>query len=88
MPRIRGDSMPHPGILDPAYDVVQNPPPARNGQIGAALVDGEEATVKRFEKNDIGVVLHPENDSYEPIVFSDGGVSILGVVVAVLRRID
>jgi repressor LexA len=88
MLRIRGDSMLNAGILDRDYVVVQKQNTARNGQIVAALVDGEEATVKRFEKNDIGVVLHPENESYEPMVFSDGGVSILGVVVAVLRLID
>ncbi len=87
MLRIRGDSMLNAGILDRDYVVVQKQETARNGQIVAALVDGEEATVKRFEKNDIGVVLHPENDSYEPMVFS-GGVAILGVVVAVLRRVD
>ena len=87
MLRIRGDSMLNAGILDRDYVVVQKQNTARNGQIVAALVDGEEATVKRFEKNDIGVVLHPENDSYEPMVFSSG-VAILGVVVAVLRRVD
>ena len=87
MLRIRGDSMLNAGILDRDYVVVQKQNTARNGQIVAALVDGEEATVKRFERNDIGVVLHPENDSYEPMVFSSG-VAILGVVVAVLRRVD
>jgi SOS-response transcriptional repressor LexA len=50
------------------------------------LVNGDEATVKRYEKTDIGIVLHPENESYEPMMFTEG-LSILGVVVAVLRRI-
>lgn len=84
---IRGDSMMNAGILDRDYVVVQKQQTARNGQIVAALVDGEEATVKRFERTDTGIVLHPENDSYEPMVYSDG-IDILGVVVAVLRRID
>jgi repressor LexA len=83
---IRGDSMMNAGILDRDYVVVQKQSTARNGQIVAALVNGEEATVKRFEKTDLGVVLHPENESYEPMVFTDG-VAILGVVVAVLRRV-
>ena len=74
------------GILDRDYVVVQKQSTARNGQIVAALVNGEEATVKRFEKTDIGVVLHPENESYEPMLFTDG-VAILGIVVAVLRRV-
>ncbi len=84
---IRGDSMIGAGILDRDYVVVQKQATARKGQIVAALVDGEEATVKRYERTDIGIVLHPENDAYEPMVFTDG-VEILGVVVAVLRRVD
>jgi len=84
---IRGDSMINAGIFDHDYVVVQKQNTARNGQIVAALVGGEEATVKRFEKNDLGIVLHPENDSYEPMTFTEG-VDLLGVVVAVLRRID
>ncbi|MCB1245880.1 MAG: transcriptional repressor LexA [Acidimicrobiia bacterium] len=87
MLRIRGDSMLDAGILDRDYVVVQKQSTARNGQIVAALVDGEEATVKRFERTSTAVVLHPENDAYEPMVFEDG-VDILGVVVAVLRHID
>lgn len=84
---IRGDSMMNAGIFDRDYVVVQKQTTARNGQIVAALVDGEEATVKRFERTDTGIVLHPENEAYEPMVFSEG-IEILGVVVAVLRRID
>lgn len=84
---IRGDSMMNAGIFDRDYVVVQKQKTARNGQIVAALVDSEEATVKRFERTDTGIVLHPENDAYEPMIFSDG-IDILGVVVAVLRRID
>ena len=83
---IRGDSMMNVGIYDRDYVVVQKQSTARNGQIVAALVNGDEATVKRFEKTDLGVVLHPENASYEPMMFTDG-VAILGVVVAVLRRV-
>jgi repressor LexA len=83
---IRGDSMMNVGIFDRDYVVVQKQSTARNGQIVAALVNGEEATVKRFEKTDIGVVLHAENESYGPMMFTDG-LAILGIVVAVLRRV-
>ena len=75
------------GILDRDYVVVQKQQTARNGQIVAALVEGEEATVKTFKRTGNGITLLPANDSYEPMVFTDG-VEILGVVVAVLRRID
>ncbi|MDJ0791004.1 MAG: transcriptional repressor LexA [Acidimicrobiia bacterium] len=87
MLRIRGDSMMNVGIYDHDYVVVQKQPTARNGQIVAALVEGDEATVKTFERTATGVTLHAENDAYEPMAF-EGGIDILGVVVAVLRRID
>lgn len=86
MLRIRGDSMMNAGIFDGDYVVVQKQPTARDGDIVAALIDGEEATVKRFARNADNVVLHPENEAYEPMVFSKD-VDILGVVVAVLRRL-
>ncbi len=86
MLRIRGDSMTGVGIYDGDYVVVQKQSTARSGDIVAALVDGEEATVKTFRRSDTAVTLVPENDAYEPMVFH-GGVEILGVVVAVLRRL-
>lgn len=87
MLKIRGDSMIELGIFDKDFVVVQKQNTARNGQIVAALVDGEEATVKTFQRTANGVTLLPANPSYEPMVFTSG-VEILGVVVAVLRRID
>jgi repressor LexA len=86
MLRIRGDSMMNVGIYDGDYVVVQKQQTARNGQVVAALIDGEEATIKTFHRSDTAVTLTPENDAYEPMIFSDG-VEILGVVVAVLRRL-
>lgn len=74
------------GIFDGDYVVVRSQNTAENGQIVAALVDGEEATVKRFARRNGTVVLIPENPAYEEMVFSDG-VEILGRVVAVLRSI-
>lgn len=86
MLRIRGESMKDVGIYDSDYVVVQKQQTARNGQIVAALVEGEEATVKTFVRTSEGVILQPENEAYEPMVFTNG-VEILGVVVAVLRRL-
>jgi repressor LexA len=86
MLRIRGDSMMNVGIYDKDYVVVQKQSTARNGQIVAALVGGEEATVKTFLRDGSRVTLQPENEAYEPMVF-ESGVDILGVVVAVLRRL-
>lgn len=87
MLKIRGDSMVNAGILDRDYVVVQRQQTARNGQIVAALLDGEEATIKTFQRTATGVTLHPANEEYEPMEFT-GGLEILGIVVAVLRRID
>jgi repressor LexA len=87
MLKIRGDSMIDVGILDRDYVVVQKQQTASNGQIVAALVDGEEATVKTFQRTANGITLIPANDNFEPTVYLDG-IEILGVVVAVLRRID
>jgi len=87
MLKIRGDSMIDLGIFDRDYVVVQKQQTASNGQIVAALVEGEEATVKTFKRTGNGITLLPANENYEPMVFTDG-VEILGVVVAVLRRID
>ncbi|NND84392.1 MAG: transcriptional repressor LexA [Acidimicrobiia bacterium] len=86
MLRVRGDSMVDAGILDGDLVVVRRQPTAENGEIIAALVDGEEATVKHLERRNDAIVLHPANARYEPMVFTDG-VEVLGKVVSVLRSI-
>jgi len=86
MLRVHGDSMIEAGIHDQDYVVVRRQPGAPDGNIVAALIDGEEATVKRLQRMDGRVILKSENPDYPAMVFS-GGVEILGVVVAVLRRV-
>lgn len=86
MLEVHGDSMIDIGILDGDYVVVRRQSHAGDGAIVAALINGEEATVKRFRKLDGRVVLKAENPAYPPMVFSEG-VEILGVVVALMRRI-
>ena len=86
MLRVRGDSMVEAGILDDDYVVVRRQPDAPDGRIIAALIEGEEATVKRLQRMDGRVILKSENPNYPPMVFTEG-VEILGVVVAVLRRV-
>ncbi|VAV92441.1 SOS-response repressor and protease LexA [hydrothermal vent metagenome] len=87
MLRVRGDSMIDVGIFDEDFVVVRRSQTAQNGQLVAALVDGEEATVKRFQRKDGRVTLFAENADYAPMVFTEG-VEILGVVTAVLRRVE
>ena len=86
MLEVRGDSMTGSGILDGDLVVVRSQPRVENGEIAACLVDGEEATVKRLERRDGRVILHSDNPSYEPMVFTSG-VEVLGKVVTVLRRL-
>jgi repressor LexA len=81
---VKGESMIDAAICDGDYVVVRQQPDASNGDIVAALI-GEEATVKTFKRTPGQVWLLPHNPAYEPI---DGNnASILGKVVAVLRRV-
>lgn len=82
---VQGDSMINAGILDGDYVLVRDQDTARNGEIVVALVDGEEATVKRFFKEKDHIRLQPENDYLEPI--NSRNVAILGKVIGVFRRI-
>jgi len=84
---VRGDSMINVGIFDGDYVVVRRQPTANNGQLVAALVGEDEATVKRLRRKDGRVILEAENDAYAPMVFTEG-VEIVGIVVAVLRRVE
>ena len=87
MLHVRGDSMIDAGIYDGDYVVVRRQPEANDGQLVAALVSDEEATVKRLRRKAGRVILEAENPAYAPMVFTEG-VEILGVVVAVLRRVE
>ncbi|MFZ0529909.1 MAG: transcriptional repressor LexA [Propionicimonas sp.] len=81
---VKGDSMIEAAICDGDYVVVRQQPDAINGDIVAALL-GEEATVKTFKRTPGQVWLLPHNPAYSPIDGNDA--SILGKVVAVLRRV-
>jgi repressor LexA len=83
MLEVRGDSMVDAAICSGDYVVVRQEQTAENGDIVAALIDGE-ATVKTFQRKDGHVWLLPHNDAYDPI---DGThATILGKVTTVLRR--
>ncbi len=82
--RVAGDSMIDAAIANDDWVVVRQQPTADNGEIVAAMIDGE-ATVKTFKRKDGHVWLLPHNEAYEPIPGDDA--TILGKVVAVLRRL-
>jgi repressor LexA len=81
---VRGDSMKNVGIMEGDYVVVRPQEIADDGQIVVALV-GEEATVKRFFREEDHVRLQPENETMEPIRSRE--VRIVGRVVGVLRKV-
>jgi repressor LexA len=81
---VRGDSMIEAAITDGDWVVVRQQPVAENGEIVAAMIDGE-ATVKTFKRRDGHNWLMPANPAYEPIPGDDA--TVLGRVVAVLRRL-
>ncbi|WP_407939677.1 transcriptional repressor LexA [Motilibacter deserti] len=81
---VRGDSMIEAAICDGDWVVVRQQPVADNGEIVAAMIDGE-ATVKTYRRRDGHIWLLPHNAAYEPIPGDDA--TVLGRVVAVLRKV-
>ncbi len=83
--RVKGDSMKDAGILEGDHVVVQRQETAADNEIVVAQI-GDEATVKRFFRENDHVRLQPENPDFEPIISRD--VEILGRVVGVMRRVS
>lgn len=83
---VKGDSMIDDGILDGDYVVIEKRPYARNGEIVVALVDGEEATLKRIEQTSSATILHPANATMHAMRFKPDQVEIQGVLVGQMRR--
>lgn len=82
--KVTGDSMVDAAICDGDWVVVRQQPVAENGDVVAAMLDGE-ATVKTFKRRDGHVWLLPHNAAYDPIL--GDAATVLGRVVAVLRRL-
>jgi len=83
--RVRGDSMINASIEDGDLVIVEKTPVAENGDIIVALMD-DEATVKRFFKENGHFRLQPENDNYEPIIVDE--LAVLGKVTALIRNYE
>ncbi len=80
--RVRGDSMINAGILNNDIVIAEKTPYATNGDIVVAMLN-DEATVKRFYKENGHFRLQPENDAYEPIISDE--IIILGKLVSLVR---
>ena len=88
--RVAGDSMIGAGITDGCLVLIHEQPFADDGQIVACIVDGEDATLKRFFQHGDTITLLPENPSFKPIVlsvkdFEEGYARIVGVAKQVVR---
>ena len=82
---VKGDSMVGENIREGDYVICKKTATASNGQLVVAIVDNEDATLKRFYKENNLVRLQPANDSYEPI-YSDN-CRIEGVVIGLVRKL-
>lgn len=84
--QVTGESMIEAGIFDTDWVLIEQCQSAHNGEIVVALIDGYEATLKRFIKNpDSTVTLVPENKSMKPMVYRADQVMIQGRLVAQMR---
>jgi len=83
---ITGDSMINAGILDGDTVVIKKTKTARNGEIVVALVDDEEATLKRLRKKGDSIALEAANPAYETRIFGPDRVEVQGVLAGLLRR--
>jgi repressor LexA len=83
--RIRGDSMQGAGILDGDLAICEPRQFARNKEIVVALINGEEATVKRFFLHQDHILLQPENPAYPPMRYDFSQVLIQGKVIGIQR---
>ena len=83
---VKGDSMIQAGILDGDVVIIKRSETADSGDIVVALVDNEEATLKRLRKRGNSVALEAANPAYETRIFGPDQVRVQGKLVAMIRR--
>lgn len=84
--RVRGDSMLDMGIADGDLVVVEARQQARRGEVVVALIDGQDATLKRYEPAGSEILLHPENAAHAVQRYHASRVTVQGVLVGLLRE--
>ncbi len=90
--KVSGDSMQNAGIHSGDLVLIRQQATAEDGQIVACLVDGEDATLKRFRRQDGWGILQPENPAYPPRLvpegdFASGEARIVGVAMRLVRNL-
>jgi len=83
---VKGDSMIEAGIFDGDTVVIRNAQTANPGDIVVALVDDEEATLKRFRRKGASIALEAANPAYETRIFGPDRVKVQGRLVGLIRR--
>ncbi|MDP9634857.1 UNVERIFIED_ORG: repressor LexA [Ensifer adhaerens] len=83
---VKGDSMIEAGIFDGDTVIIRNATTANPGDIIVALVDDEEATLKRFRRKGASIALEAANPAYETRIFGPDRVKIQGKLVGLIRR--
>mgnify|MGYP003655148479 FL=1 len=83
---VEGDSMIDAGILDGDTVVIRRTDTADNGSIVVALVEGQEATLKRLRRRNDSVALEAANPAYETRIFGPDQVEVQGELVGLLRQ--
>jgi repressor LexA len=83
---VKGDSMIQAGILDGDVVIIKRTETADSGDIVVALVDNEEATLKRLRKRGNSIALEAANPAYETRIFGPDRVRVQGKLVAMIRR--
>ncbi|TPI22967.1 MULTISPECIES: transcriptional repressor LexA [unclassified Mesorhizobium] len=83
---VKGDSMIEAGIFDGDTVIIRNANTASPGEIVVALVDDEEATLKRFRRKGASIALEAANPAYETRIFGPDRVKVQGKLVGLIRR--
>ena len=83
---VKGESMIDAGIHDGDWVIIKKTTEVRNGDIVVALIDNYEATLKRFQRTDDLIILHPENTTMKAMIFKPQRVKIQGKLIAQMRR--
>ena len=85
--QVKGDSMIDEGIHTGDYVVVAEKPTPSNGEMVIALINGGEATLKRYYKEKNHIRLQPSNAAMEPIIIEPGTpIEIQGIVIGLIRK--
>jgi len=84
--RVDGDSMIDAGIFDGDTVIINKKSEVKNGDIIVALIDKEEATLKRFRKKGESIALEPANSSYKTHIYGPDRITIQGVLCSLLRE--